>query len=75
MTLTHLRSEPFQALAKLTGDKNIDFDDPKQISELSRKSRGLTNNTKQGVDLNYAMEDVEVLINEAVPRGMVTPGK
>lgn len=64
---------PFQALAKLTGDKNINFDDPKQVSELSRKSRGLTNNTKQGVDLNYAMEDVEVLIGEAVERGMITP--
>ena len=41
--------------------------------KLSRKSRGLTNNTKQGVDLNYAMEDVETLIGEAVERGMITP--
>lgn len=64
---------PFEALAKLTGDKSINFDDPKQVSELARKSRGLTNNTKQGVDLNYAMEDVEKLIGEAVERGMLTP--
>ena len=28
---------PFQALAKLTGDKNINFDDPKQVSETFKK--------------------------------------
>ncbi len=64
---------PFESIAKLTGDKNVNFDDPKQVSELARKSRGLTNNTKQGVDLNYAMEDVGKLIGDAAERGVISP--
>ncbi len=64
---------PFESIAKLTGDKNVNFDDPKQVSELARKSRGLTNNTKQGVDLNYAMEDVGKLISDAAERGVISP--
>ena len=50
---------PFRDIAKLTGDEMANLDDPKVIAELSRKARGLTNNTKQGVDYQYALQGIE----------------
>ena len=48
--------EPFREIARLTGNPMADLDDPKVIAELARKSRGLTNNTAQGVDLRFAID-------------------
>ena len=67
--------QPFETIAKLSGQnkKASDFDDPKVTAELARKSRGLTNNTKGGVELEYVLEDLEKLVAEAVERGAITP--
>ena len=67
--------QPFETIAKLSGQnkKASEFDDPKVTAELARKSRGLTNNTKGGVELEYVLEDLEKLVAEAVERGAITP--
>ena len=65
---------PFQDIRRLAKADAIDnLDDPRQVSELARKARGLTNNTAQGVDLSYLLDDLEKLIGEAVERGVMTP--
>lgn len=60
--------EPFRRLAKLTGDETADLDDPRVLSELARKARGLTNNTKTGEDLRYAIQGVEQQLLENLER-------
>jgi hypothetical protein len=63
--------EPFREIARLTGNPMADLDDPKVIAELARKSRGLTNNTAQGVDLRFAIEGMnENVLNNM---DMLTP--
>lgn len=65
---------PFEEIAKIAGVKATakDLDDPRTIASLARTSRGLTNNTKQGVDLEFVLGDLEKLIGEAVERGAMT---
>ena len=66
--------EPFQEIRRMAKADNFDnLDDPQQVSELARKARGLTNNTAQGIDLSYMLDDLEKLIGEAVERGAITP--
>jgi hypothetical protein len=65
--------KPFETIAKISGDKAANFDDPKVTAELARKTRGLTNNTKGGVELEYVLEDLQRLVGEAVERGAITP--
>ena len=55
--------EPFQEIRRMAKADNFDnLNDPQQVSELARKARGLTNNTAQGVDLSYLLDDLEKLI-------------
>ena len=64
--------KPFEEIARLSGAKRPDFSDPKAVSELARKSRGLTNNTKTGVELDYTLRDMEKLIGEGVENGVIS---
>lgn len=66
--------KPFEAIAKVSGNRKMpNFDDPSATAELARSSRGLMNNTKGGIEMEYALEDIEKLIGDAVGRGMLTP--
>jgi len=66
--------EPFKEIKRMAkADDFDDLNDPRQTSELARKSRGLTNNTAQGVDLSYLLDDIEKLTGEAVERGAISP--
>lgn len=66
--------QPFEDIRRMAkADAFDNLDDPQQVSELARKARGLTNNTAQGVDLYYLLDDLEKLIGEAVERGTLTP--
>ena len=66
--------EPFKEIKRMAkADDFDDLSDPRQTSELARKSRGLTNNTAQGVDLSYLLDDIEKLTGEAVERGVISP--
>lgn len=65
--------EPFVELAKISGDKFGNFDDPKTSMRIANKARGLTNNTQQGINIAGAMDQVEALLARAVKDGVMTP--
>lgn len=64
--------KPFEDIAKISGQKNVDFNDPKAVAQLARQSRGLTNNTKTGVEFDYTLRDMEKLIGEAAENGALS---
>jgi hypothetical protein len=65
--------KPFEQMAKAAGEKSPDFEDPKAVAKIARNSRGLTNNTASGIDLEFVLGDLEKLVGDAVERGAITP--